>query len=239
MALTYTQILRQIEKELGFEPGDISSNTQRKSDFTEDINLALGDAMSVIFKASGTWQYDDSSHTDYPIITTDLVSGQRDYSFTADGSGNLILDIYKVMRKSPTGVMEEIKPVDRNQKGTDLESFETTVSGTPTRYDKLGNGIFLDLIPNYNSEDGLQLFINREGSFFTTSDTTKKAGFAGLYHEYLVLVPAYKYARSNSLKSVARLEKDVQVMEEKIRQYYATRERDIIRKMSPSRENNR
>lgn len=31
--------------------------------------------------ADGTWAFDDSNHEDLPIITTDLKTGQRDYSF--------------------------------------------------------------------------------------------------------------------------------------------------------------
>lgn len=239
MSLTYNQIIRQIEKKCGFNAGDITNSTQRKSDFTDDINIALDDAFSIIFKSAGTWQFDDISHTDYPIIKTDLVSGQRDYTFTEDEQGNLILDIYKVMIKTPDGKMVDIKPVDRNKSGRALESFETLTQGTPTEYDKLSNGIFLDPIPSYGSVGGLQIFINREGSYFSTSDTVKKPGFAGLFHEYLALVPAYKYARDKQMKNVSLLERDVQAMEEKIRQYYATRERDIIRKMTPLMENNR
>lgn len=239
MSLTYTQIIRQIEKKCGFNAGDIANNTQRKSDFTNDINIALDDAFSIIFKSAGTWQFDDISHSDYPIIKTNLVSGQRDYTFTTDGSGNVILDIYKVIIKTPTGDWKDISPVDRNIANSSVLSFEGATQGTPTQYDKLSNGIFLDLIPNYNSTDGLQVFINREGSYFSTSDTTKKPGFAGLFHEYLALVPAYKYARDKQLKNVNLLERDVKEMEEKISKYYATRERDIKRKMTPMVENNK
>ena len=239
MSLQYSQIISQIEKECGFEKGAIQNNATRLADFTEDINLADSDGYAIAIGACATWQVDDSSHTDYDIISTDLVSGQRDYTWTTDGSGNLILDVYKVMIKTPDGTLVDITPVDRNIASPNVTSFETSATGTPTQYDKLGNGIFLDVIPNYSIDDGLQLFVNRESVPFTVSDTTKKSGLDGRCHEYLVLKPAYKYARSHSLNNVARLENDVMKMEEKIRQTYASRERDVMKKMIPAYQNNR
>lgn len=241
MSLTYTQLLREIEKNCGFEVGGISGNTQRKSDFTDDINTALTDAMAEIFSVGGTWQFDDSNHTKYPIIKTDIVSGQRDYSFATDEQGNLVLDIFKVVVTGSDGVKREIDPVDVMTPKADVSSFidGAETGGQPTRYDKLGNGIFLDPVPNYNADEGLEIYINREGSFFTTSDTTKKAGIDGRLHEYLALVPSYKYARNKSLGNVARLEKDIESMRLKIRDVYGKREKDIIRTIKPLVENNK
>jgi hypothetical protein len=198
-------------------------------------NLALDDAWSIIFKVGGMWQYDDSNHTDYPFITTNLVDGQRDYSLTVDGSSNIVLDIYKVMVKHPTsGFYNEIQPVDQ-QNDAFMDTFYNgqLQEGTPDRYDKTGNAIFLDVIPSYNSTAGLKIYINREGSYFATTDTTKKPGFDGLCHEYIPLKASYMYARDKSLPVVARLEKDILLMEQKIQERYGRRERDIERVMRP------
>lgn len=221
--MTFSQIVREIDKNC-----KSNSVSYPLADKVQDINLALSDAMALAFEAGGTWQFDDSNHTDYPIITTSLFSGQRDYAFTTDEQGNLILDIYKVMaRISSTGQYQEIFPIDV-QTNNDTESFYDgqNITGLPYRYDKTANGIFLDPIPNFSSSDGLKIYINREGSFFTTSDTTKKPGIDPLCHEYLALVPSYKFARTNSLSNVARLEKDMMLAEKKIISRYANRERD-------------
>ena len=61
-------------------------------DKVRDINLALDAFLAIALKACGGWQFDDSNQTKDPIITTDLVSDQRDYHFTTDEQGNLILD---------------------------------------------------------------------------------------------------------------------------------------------------
>lgn len=193
-----------------------------------DINLALDKAWAIILQSSGTWQLDDSNQTDYPIITTNLVSGQRDYSFTTDGSSNLILDIYKVLVANTSGTFHEIYPVDVQSEHWGLQGFTSgqNIQGQPSCYDKTGNGIFLDAIPNYNSTGGLKIYINREASYFTVSDTTKKPGFAGIFHEYLALFASYQYARRNGQTSQETFKRDMLEMEEAMGEYYSKRSKD-------------
>lgn len=220
-------LLQLIERNLKLGDGAITGNATRKAEFTADINLAVDKVFELIFHNSGTWQFDDSGHSDYPIITTNLVSGQRDYSFTTDEQGNLILDIHKVMIANDNGTYHEIYPIDvETQRGTDSFYDGLNVGGQPYRYDKTANGIFLDPIPNYSETNGLKIYINREGSYFTTSDTTKKAGFAGLFHEYLALRPSYQYAYRNGLKNANVLKQEMLEMENAIEVYYSNRSRD-------------
>jgi hypothetical protein len=171
------------------------------AEVVSDVNLAVDRLLALAIRASGKWQYDDTNHTDYPIITTNLVSGQRDYSFTTDEGGNLILDIYRVMVADSSGVFYDLELVDQQTKdyktigmvdGQDIE-------GTPSKYDKTANGIFLDAIPNYSVTGGIKIFINREASYFTDSDTTKKPGFDGRLHEYLAVRPTAYYAQRKRL----------------------------------------
>ncbi len=194
---------------------------------TADENLALDKAISIIFKAGGKWQFDDSNHGDYPIITTSIVSGQRDYSFVTDEQGNLILDIYKVMRKNASGVFEEIFPKDV-QSDSDTEEFYDgqNIQGVPQYYDKTANGIFFNVVPSYNSTNGLKIYINREASYFTIADTTKKPGFSGLFHEYLALRPSYQYALRNGQKTVNAFKNEMLEMEADIKKHYRDRSKD-------------
>jgi hypothetical protein len=218
VASPYRGLVQLYEREIGANLGDVSDNATKLAQFTSDCNQALDDFWAIALPASGTWQLDDSNQTDYPIIKTNLISGQRDYSFTTDGSGNLILDIYKVMILiSATGTTYyEIFPID--QQGADQPIYSTidteiTTTGTPYRYDKTANGIFLDPIPPYDATNGLKVYINREASYFSTTDTIKKAGVPGNLHKYFYLKPAYDYARRNNLANVNRLEAEVLKME--------------------------
>lgn len=235
MSLTFSNIVSTINSNV--QATDTSYPLAQK---VIDINSALDKVFSLIFRSDGRWQFDDNNQTDYPIITTNLVSGQRDYSFVTDESGNLILDIYKVMIKNgATGDYVELTPVDQQGETpiTMVDGNDST--GVPTCYDKTGNGIFLDLIPNYNSTDGLKVFINREGSYFTVSDTTKKPGFAGLFHEYLALRPSYQFAYRKGLQNVTAIQNEMLRMEQEITKYYGNREKDTIKRIVPMVENNR
>jgi len=213
---------------------------------TRDINLALDRAFALIFQVGGTWQFDDSSHTDYPIITTDIVSGQRDYSFTTDETGNLILDIYKVMVADSNGIFFEVFPTDQQGNVPLSMTDGQNTTGSVQTYDKTGNGIFLDLIPNYNRTGGLKIWISRTGSYFTCGTTMdamtsaqalKKPGFAGLFHEYCVLRPSFQYAYRKDKKNVNILKSEMLEMENEIQNYYKSRERDVVKTLI-SRSNN-
>lgn len=243
MSLAYSDtsgkdgILQRIEQELGFPDAYITGDTTRLAIWTGSVNLALDRAFHIIFGADGKWQFDDRNHTDYPIITTNIVASQRDYSFTTDENSNLILDIARVFyRSSTTTPYYELFPVDaQSDAESDISSIVDGMNaeGQPTKYDKTATGIFLDMVPPSNVTSGLKLYINREGSYFTTSATTKTPGFAGLYHEYCVLEPAYRYARANNLTNKETLKRDVLEMEKAIAEYYSRRSRDERFIMSP------
>lgn len=218
------------------EYGHISGNTTRLQRFTAKVNAKQNDAWALIFQSSTRWQWDDTNQSDFPIITTNIVSGQRDYTFTTDETGNLILDIHRVAikRSASATIFDEIFPADaQTDPYSDFVEDNTSATGTPWQYDKTANGIFLDPIPNYNATNGLKVYINREGYYFTTSDTTKKPGFAGTLHEYLPVAVAYEYARDNNLRNTTTLARDVLLWEEKIKEYYSKRERDEVHVMKP------
>lgn len=221
MSLTFTQITTLIDTEV-----KTNSTSYPIADKVLDINIALDEAVDIAIRSCGIGQYDDTNNTDYPIITTDLNSGQRDYSYTSDGSGNLVLDIYRVMVMDSTGVYQEIPQVDM-QSERNTESFYDgqNVTGQPTKYDRTGNGIIFDVIPNYSQTGGVKMFINREASYFTVADTTKKPGIDGRLHRYLVVSPAYKRACRDSLSNKNDLLNEKLLLEKKISEVYSKKDR--------------
>lgn len=241
-ASPYNGIVQGIEVALYGSDGltKISGNPKQLGLWTTRINRALDQALTLIFVADGTWQFDDSNHTDYPIITTNLVANQRDYAFTSDENGNLILEIAKVLVKDSGGEYRELTSKDaqsdRDTKGY-WDGNEST--GSPQSYDKTANSIFLDPVPPANVTNGLKIYISREGSYFSTSDTTKKPGFAGIFHDYLVVRPAFDYAIENSFANAGGLQIRVQEMEQKMGEYYSRRNQDEPKRMMANYQNNR
>lgn len=247
---TYRGIVQEYEREIGANIGDISGNTTKLKEFTAMANLAFDDFFHIAFGASGTWQFDDTSTYEsdgvterrYPIITTNLVSGQRDYTFSTDGQSNIILDVFKVLVADANGNFSEIKPVDQQTQNSQNNPVVNYLSGqnnqgTPNSYDKTGNGIFLDPIPSYNYTGGLKMLVNREPSYFVYTDTTKKPGIPGNLHKWFALKPALEYARRNNLTSFNRLYDAVTKMEKVIEETFARRQRDTKNRMLPNVEN--
>jgi hypothetical protein len=251
---TYKGLVQRYEREIGANFGDISGNTTLLKDFTAEVNITLDEIFRIGFSNSGTWQLDDNSTYEsdgttlrgYPIIKANIVSGQRDYSFLTDDYGNYILDIYRVFAKvSSSGVYKEIFPIDV-QSENDITSFVDglNTSGTPTRYDKTSNGIFLDPVPNYNSTLGLMVYVNREPSYFVSTNTTKVAGIPGNLHRYLYLRPALNYARNKNLSNYQKIADEVLKYEGDedrgiigiIARTFGRRERDIKRRLTANRE---
>lgn len=236
-------IIQELESELGFNDGEISGNTTLLKKFTASINQAFDDFTRIAIASSGLWEWDDSNQTDLPFITANLVGSptpQRDYSFTTDGSSNLILDIYKVLilPSATATTYVEIEPANENDDVSFIDGSNTS-GGIPSRYAKRANAILLDPMPNYNATAGLKVIINREASYFTSSDTTKKPGVPGILHKYFYLKPAAEYARRNSLANAQALALEVTKMEGikgvagTIEEYFTRRERDVRNVMTP------
>lgn len=228
---TYNGLVQEYEDMCGFATGDVSGNTARLKKFAAKTRTAWHEYISIAIQASGEWQFDDSNHSDYPIITTDIVSGQKDYSFVTDESGSLILDIYKVAVVDANGTFREIESVDQQSLNNNRENYDSFVrgqdeSGTPNRYDKTANGIFLDPVPNYDYTDGLKIWINREPSYFVYTDTTKKPGCPGIHHKWFALLPAIDYTRDNDARRYTRLQVEYGNMKRAISQYFAKRNKD-------------
>lgn len=247
MSLAYSDtsgkdgILQRIEIKLGFPDAYITGNTTRLAQFTGMVNLALDNVFHIIFKADGRWQFDDGGHNTYPILTGNLVDGQRDYSFTQDSDSNLILDIQRVfVRTSTTSGYYEVFPVDvQSAPEAEISEFVDGLNreGSPYEYEKTATGIFLNPIPSANVTAGLKIYVSREGSYFTTSDTTKKPGFAGLYHDYLVLATCYDYALGHNLKNRDVFKRDMLEMGKKIEEFYARRDKHARPIMTTKRIN--
>lgn len=238
---TKAGLIQLCEDYCGFSDGDISGNSVLLAKFTSWINLGLDDIWGVILQSCNLGGLDDNNYSDYPFFSTNLASGQRDYAYTVDGDGNVILDISRVMVASPSGVFAEIYPVNQetttsnrgNPINTDSFINGKNASGTPTRYSKQGgNSILLDVIPNYNSTGGLLMFGNREASYFLTNDTTKRPGFAGIFQNYPAIFASEIYAGIKTLSNLKKINTDKVNMRRDVQVYYTSRDKDIPKKMT-------
>lgn len=203
-----------------------------------DINMAFDDYQTIVTEASGTWQLDDSNHTKYPNMKFNVVSGQQDYNFTEDEQGNQVQDIYRVECKDANGVWQLLTPYDEQSETSSLSAREL-LTGTPTRYYKTANGIFLDLTPNYNSTLGIRMFFTRSPNYFLTSDTTKEPGIPNAHHRYLAVKPAYWYWLPKDSQRASLYFAELEKIEKSIRESVSQRTRDEKPRLKANVENNK
>ncbi len=215
-----------------------NSSDYSKRRYARDANIALARFVFLAIKASQGNQFDDANHTDYPIITINVVANQQDYAFTYDASTtpNQILTIDRVEFKDSSGNWRVLEAYDEIVDGDPLSQ---TVTGTPTKYGQSANGIWLNNIPSYNVTAGLKVYTKRTGSYFLGDDTddTKEAGIPHMFQEYLVFLPAYKDVLINIPSLASGYLQIVNQIEKDIPNYYFMRNQNQRKNMTPRIEN--
>lgn len=224
--MTYSQLISKI-----YFLSTSNSTSYPIADLTIEANNALERVASLILRADGRWQWDDSNQTDLPIGTTALVQDQQDYAIPSTD-----IRITRLEVKDSSGNWQLLRPLDQKDLyNTSLTDFLKT-SGVPIYYDKIGNSIFLYPKPNYAQAASLKVYFQRGPSLFLTSDTTKTPGFNSLYHDLIALWPAYNYSMANGLDQADRLMKQILTKEEALQEDYALRGKDENLALRPRRK---
>lgn len=208
------------------------------ADRTRNINNWYSKVVSWIIQANGRWKWDDSNQTNRPTATANLVDGQQDYSVinkTPDADQDwLQIDRVDILDSDGNGI--KLLPIDQSDIGMALSEFNET-DGTPKYFDFNGSNIFLYPAPNYDKASGLVASFNRAPLAFADTDTTKKAGFASIFHRVLSLGASYDWALVNSKNMVSNLREEIAVMKEDIKKHYGTRDKYEIKKIARAYQN--
>jgi hypothetical protein len=198
------------------------------------VNNYLDTVTGYAIGADRTFQWDDTNHTALPEGTTNIVSGQSDYSFLTDQQGNTILTLTGMSRLISGTSYEKLYPVDRNDTNYDVSTFGVA-SGTPTCYDKIADNIIrLDVSPSASVTSGLKFHFQRTPSYFLASDTTKSPGVAPILHRGFVIAAAYDGALTLGLANLQALATEMQREEQKMVRYFADRGQDSDKRMTMS-----
>lgn len=193
---------------------------------TREINQAMANFFVLAQMYSGNWKVDDTNHSGTPEHTINLAIGTRAYTFTTDSGSNEILAIDRVEVLDQNGNSLRLQQLNRSQiQPEGMSEFEEQ-TGLPQFYDIVGKTITLYPATNYNSTGGLRLFNERAGSYFVDTDTTKTAGIPRIFHEYLVLRPAYYFCATKGLPQAKFLQIELSKMEDQIKDFYQSRGKD-------------
>ena len=207
----------------------VSSTTDHTIDeIIFSANIWLDKVFSWILQADKRWNFDDNNQSDLPIGTIALVADQRDYGLTAA----TVLNILKIVCKDSAGNYRELASMTLDDPAArDILELRNS-SGTPRRYVKNGNAIFLDPAPSYASATGLRVFFQRNTVPFTTADTTAVPGFAKPFHDILPMGAAYDYLSKEASPRADRLLLMIEKMKADLIEFYSARSEDSRPRLS-------
>ena len=195
------------------------------ADRTRNINEWSRKVLVKILTSQDEWDFDDSNHTDFPILSGNLVSGQRDYSLPLSSEGMLQI---KSVEISDGSKFYLAKTIDKSEQrlAVSNDDIDSLYTKSEPRYDLQYGSLFVYPLPSSNVANGLKIWINRDISPFTASDTTKTPGFDPVFHQILSLGASYEWAKSRGAKNMAVLKSDLAEMFEALGDYYSKKQQD-------------
>lgn len=219
-------LLQHCEMLGGFGDGTITIDTTTlKPWFTGALNRAFQKVVSTILTSQDDWDFDDVNNTDYAVATTDLVAGQRDYSFPAS------LKLLKIKRVdvSYNGHFYKATPIDSSALGFGLGNDTDTdgnFNASEPCYDAKANAVWIYPLPPANVTAGLRVEFTREPNEFATSDTTKEPGIDEPFHPMLSIHALYEWAVANDLSRADRLMATYLEYEARLKAHYGSKQQD-------------
>jgi len=224
------------------------TNAYTLNDRTRNVNRHYLEVVNLIIRASGAWEFDDTGKTDHPVLTSTLVDGQSDYElpksvtsdvYTKQGDATKggILKIHRVEVLDSNSVWSRLKQIDQREVRGAWDEFQKT-DGLPRFYDIRGGSIFLKPAPATGTvtlSGGLKIYILREPYVFTASDTTREPGFAEIFHRRLSLGASYDWFMANVPERATSLKAEIMQMDEAIKEFYGSRDRDYTPRLIPKR----
>lgn len=211
-----------------------------------DVNMWYQKIVDMIFESQDDTDFDDQRNTTYPIFTTPLVAGQRDYAIPVANQ------------------VQKIKRLDITYDGTNYfraTPFDDGVPqwgmGNPTsedanmikqapRYDIKYNAIFVyPLAIASDVSAGAQMRIEWERSvtpFSQSADyngaamstSTSVPGIDLPWQPMIAYGAAYEFANANNLPQLQNIKNDLQDWEARLRTAYGRKDLDTMLALRPA-----
>lgn len=196
-------------------------------DRTRNVNAVWDEAVETLYKADPENKWDDTTNTDFPIATTDLIASQPAYTLL-----DSMLIIHRVRVKDPQGNFITLNGKIRAEFNDD----ELAATGTPDSYFKTGGAIFPLPTPTYGFTDGFELEFQRGANHFSPDDTETGPGFNSQYHQFLSVGAALRYAMANDMaEKVQALTAEKMRIQQLMQEHYQLRSPDATPRMKLKR----
>lgn len=200
-----------------------------------DINIWYQKVVTMILESMDDTDFDDARATNYPIQTTPLIAGQRDYTMPVSER------VLKIKRAdiSYDGInFYRAEPLDNGQilqgLGNDTILDQNFIREAP-RYDIKYNSLWLYPMPLAGDAVSgvLRLEWDRNVLPFVTSDYTSVLtdstvipGFDAPFHPMIAEGAALEYSRSRQLPQLEQLTQSLADWEIRLRQAYGKKDLD-------------
>ncbi len=222
-------IIQTIEFWTNLGDGGVSGDTTLLKVFTARVNEAFDRLMPLLLSYCDKPRWDDLNHTDLPVGTFNIVSGQPDYSIATDDNSLNILNLtgVRILGSSTATAYSELERMTmddpRAQTAMSPNSLDT---GVPSHFLEVGNTVFLYPNPNYSATSGVKIYFERDPSYFVSTDTTKKPGIPRPFHGLLPLYASYDWLIVNKPDNqvlVTRLEAQIARREKELKALISSR----------------
>ena len=202
--------------------GVISGDAVLLKVFISRLNRGYDRVLPLVLSSDDTLQFDDPNHTDDPIATTNLNTGQQKYSAIADESGNSILNVVKafvLQSGTATRYLELARvPVGMGNE-TPILNPDPAYLGIPTKFVELGGMIYLGAVPNYDAVAGLKLMFERAAVYLSADALDRTPGIPQPFHQLLALHASCDWLsvhKADNPSLIAKVEREIAKQEQKL-----------------------
>lgn len=204
------------------------------ADRTRNINEHSRRVLTTILNAQDEWDFDDNNHTDFPILTTNLIANQQDYSLPIADEGMLKIKRVEVTYDGTNRYRANSIDINEISKATDATTIAQEFNTTSPFFDLQYGSLFLYPIPTTDVINGLNILIDRDISPFVVGDTTRTPGFDSVFHRILSYGAAYDWALARGGKNIQNLYAEYLRMMQELAEFYSSKQKDrnIILKAS-------
>ncbi len=224
-----TGIIQRIERHTQLGDGVISNDDTTLKQVTADVNETVYELTTEIMLQQDSFDWDDPYKTDYPIATTPLVAGQRDYQF--DSISFLKLKRVDVTFDGSTwyrGTAFDSASLDEAL-GND-SAVDATFTASEPFYDPKAFGFWL--YPRATAEQvalggSIRIEYSRGHTEYVYSDTTKEAPIDRTFHELIAIGAALRWP-GLSTEQYQKLQNLYITGKDRMIQHYAQRNEDTF-----------
>lgn len=208
-----------------------------------NLNLWYQKTVSMILESADEADFDDNRNTDYPILTTPMIAGQRDYTMPVSEK---VLKIKRLDISYDGSTYYKAEPIDAGEIPYGLGNDTTTDANftrVAPRYDPQYNSLFIYPLPTAADVAAgglLRVEWERQITPFTSGELTTGTvvpGFDDPFHPILSYGAAFEYATSRQQPQLAQITAQLQDYEQRLRTHYGRKELDRRLMLLPADDN--